>query len=105
MAHRRFLHPDHPFRFNIDSFGGDVEVRPASTPLSGEQILECTKNLKTDYGKDPSGKIARNQRRKEGEALIFLKRRPIWFRLPYWKDLMLRYNFDAMHIEKTFVTT
>jgi hypothetical protein len=100
MAHRRFLHPDHPYRFDVDLFDGGIEVRPAPAPLSGEEILEYTKNLKTVYGKDPSRKPAKNQRRKEGEALVFLKRRPIWFILPYWKDLMLRYNFDAMHIEK-----
>ena len=23
-----------------------------------------------------------------------------FFRLPYWKDLMLRHNLDVMHIEK-----
>jgi hypothetical protein len=52
------------------------------------------------YGKNPSGKPVRNQTCKEGELLVFIKRRHIWFILPYWKDLMVRYNFDAMHIEK-----
>jgi hypothetical protein len=52
------------------------------------------------YGKNPSGKAVRNQTCKEGELLVFIKRRYIWFILPYWKDLMVRYNFDAMHIEK-----
>jgi hypothetical protein len=103
MGHHRFLHPDHPFRFDVDSFGGETELRPAPAPLSGEEILECTKNLKTVYGKNPSGKLARNQTRKEGEPLVFIKRRHIWFILPYWKDLMVQYNFDAMHIEKKYV--
>jgi hypothetical protein len=84
----------------IVTFDGQTELRLAPAPFSGEEILEHTKNLKTDYGKDPSGKPTKNQRRKEGEPLVFLKRRPIWFLLPYWKDLMVRYNFDAMHIEK-----
>jgi hypothetical protein len=100
MGHRRFLHPNHPLRFDVASFGGDAELRPAPAPLSGDEILEYTKNLKTVYGKNPSNKAARNSQRKEGESLIFLKRRPIWFILPYWKDLMIRYNYDAMHIEK-----
>ena len=100
MGHRRFLQGDHPFRFDVDLFGGETEVRPAPVPLSGEEILHCTANLKTVYGKDPSGKPAKNQSRKEGEPLVFLKRRPIWFLLPYWKKLMLRYNFDPMHIGK-----
>jgi hypothetical protein len=62
----------------------------------------CVSNLSflhSEYGKDPYGKQAKNQRHKEGEPLVFLERRPIWFLLPYWKDLMVRYNFDVMHIE------
>jgi hypothetical protein len=99
MGHRRFLHPEHPFRFDVDSFGGE-ELSPTPVPLLGEEILECTKDLKTVYGKDPSRKPTKYQKRKDGEPLVFLKRRTIWFILPYWKDLMVRYNFDAMHIEK-----
>ena len=62
--------------------------------------MEYNKNINTVYGKNPSGKPARNQKCKDGEPLVFLKRRPIWFILPYWKDLLIRYNFNAMHIEK-----
>jgi hypothetical protein len=79
MGHHRLLHHDHPFRFNVDSFGGETELRPAPAPLSGEEILECTKNLKIVYGKNPSGQPARNQTLKKGESLVFIKRRPIWF--------------------------
>jgi hypothetical protein len=86
MGQHSFLHPDHPFRFDVDSFGWETELRLAPTPLSGEEIMECTKNLKTVYGKNPSGKPARNQTRKEGGPLVFIKRRPIWYILPYWKD-------------------
>jgi len=28
------------------------------------------------------------------------KKKSIFFRLPYWKDNLLRHNFDVMHIEK-----
>jgi hypothetical protein len=101
MDHRIFLHENHPFRFDADKFGGKTEFRPAPTPLSGEQILECTKDLNPIFGKDPSGKKqAKRKRRKEGEPLVIFKKRSIWFKLPYWKDLMLRHNFDFMHIGK-----
>ncbi|XP_035819832.1 uncharacterized protein [Zea mays] len=99
MDHRRFLLDDHPFRFDIDRFG-KTEFRPAPTPLSGEQILECTKDLNQTFGKDPSRKKPTNKRRRKGEPLVILKRRSIWFKLPYWKDLLLRHNFDIMHIGK-----
>jgi hypothetical protein len=39
MGHHRFLHPDHSFRFDVDSFGGETELRPAPAPLSGEEVL------------------------------------------------------------------
>ena len=100
MGHRRFLHENHPFRFDADKFGGKTEFRPAPKPLSGEEILECTKDLSTSFGKDPSGKKPARKKRKEGEPLVIFKRRSIWFKLPYWKDLMLRHNFDFMHIGK-----
>jgi hypothetical protein len=94
------LPKNHPFRFDADKFGGKTEFRTAPKPLSGEKILECTKDLSTSFGNDPSGKKPARKRRKEGEPLVIFKRRSIWFKLPYWKDLMLRHNFDSMHIGK-----
>jgi hypothetical protein len=93
------LDENHPFRFDVDKFGS-TEFRQAPTPLSGEEVLECTKDIVTVFGKDPSGKKPARKKRKEGEPYVIFKRRSIWFRLPYWKDLMLRHNFDVMHIGK-----
>jgi len=108
MGHRRFLHEGHPFRFDADKFGS-TEFRPAPIPLTGEEILDCTKDLCTVFGKDPSRKKPAIKRRKEGEPAVIIQRRSIWFRLPYWKDLMLRHTFDFMHIGKnvseSFVNT
>jgi hypothetical protein len=100
MDHRRFLNENHPFRFDADKFGGKTEFRPAPIPLTGQQILDHTKDLNTVFGKDPSGKKQKSKRRKEGEPLVIFKRRSIWFKLPYWKTLLLRHNFDFMHIGK-----
>jgi hypothetical protein len=91
MGHRRFLHENHTFRFDIDKFGS-TELRPAPTPLTGEEIFDCTKNLNTVFGKDPYGKKLASKRHKVGEPLVIFKRRSIWFNLPYWKDLMLRHT-------------
>ena len=62
--------------------------------------MECTKNIVTVFGKDPSRKKPATKRPKAGEPLVIFKRRSIWFKLPYWKDLMLWNNFDVMHIGK-----
>src|SRR5688572_26691980 len=48
------------------------------------------------------GKVAnikRKQKRRKGSLLSYGKG-GLFFRLPYWKDLMLRHNLDVMHIEK-----
>jgi hypothetical protein len=60
MGHCRFLHEGHPFRFDEQKFGS-TKLRQAPTPLSGEEILECTKDHVTVYGKDPSGKKTSKQ--------------------------------------------
>jgi hypothetical protein len=99
MDHHRSLDENHPFRFDVDNFGS-TELRQAPAPLSGEEVLECTKDIVTIFGKDPSGKKPTRNKRKVGEPLVIFKRRSIWFRLTYWKDLMLRHNFDVMHIGK-----
>jgi hypothetical protein len=55
----------------------------------------------TSFGKDPTTKKpAKRPRKKDSEPPIVWKRKSIWFRLPYWKDLLLRHNFDVMHIGK-----
>lgn len=101
MGHRRFLHANHPFRFDADSFDGVVELESAPVPLSGKEILKQTEGMQTSFGKDPSGKkVTKKRKRKEEEPINIWKRRSIWFKLPYWKDLLLRHNLDVMHIEK-----
>jgi len=65
MGHRRFLDENHPFRFDVDKFGS-TEFRQAPTPLSGEEELECTKDIVIVFGKDPYGKKPPRKKRKEG---------------------------------------
>jgi hypothetical protein len=101
MCHRRFLDENHILRSAKELFDGTEEHRPAPTPLSGEEIFEMTENMHTIFGKDPTTKKPTNpQRRGKNEAPLTWKRRSIWFKLPYWKSLLLRHNFDVMHIEK-----
>ncbi|XP_040378242.1 uncharacterized protein LOC102718885 isoform X1 [Oryza brachyantha] len=101
MAHRRFLDANHKFRFYEASFDGNVELRSAPKPLTGEEILDQTKDLPINFGKDPNKKRPRTTDKGKGtKKEIIWKRKSIWFRLPYWKDLLVPHNFDAMHIEK-----
>ena len=76
MGHRRFLGPNHPYRFDLDSFDGKVEDRPAPRPLSGEEVLLQTENMHTVHGKGCQHK--KKAKKKEGEPTIIWKRRSIF---------------------------
>jgi hypothetical protein len=100
MDHRRFLDEGHPFRkTQKDFFDGNMECRTAPVALTGTEVDALTQNMETVFGKHPSKKPSTNKR-KRGDPPIIHKRRSIWFRLRYWKDLLQPHNIDAMHIEK-----
>jgi hypothetical protein len=100
MDHRRFLDEGHPFRTTQkDFFDGNVKSRTATVALTGAEVDDLTQNMETVFGKHPSKKPSTNKR-KRGDPPIIHKRRSIWFRLRYWKDLLQPHNLDAMHIEK-----
>jgi hypothetical protein len=42
----------------------------------------------------------RSGRRVQGVPMMLCGRKVFFFRLPYWKDNLLRHNLDVMHIEK-----
>ena len=65
MVHRRFLHADHPLRYDTRTFG-DIEHGTAPVPFSDRQILELTENMQTKFGKDPITKKPRTKKRKKG---------------------------------------
>ena len=107
MGHRRFLEPNHEFRFDAESFDGFEEHREPPVPLSSHEISILTKDMKTTYGKlqqKSSRKRHRNQidendTNVQQDTSIFRKR-SCFFQLPYWETLLLRHNLDPMHIEK-----
>jgi hypothetical protein len=51
-----------------------------------------------------SQKFKKKKRKKRkkgpGSSDVIWKKKSIFFRLPYWKDNLLRHNLDVMHIEK-----
>jgi len=54
------------------------------------------------FGDENAGKKKR-KKRKTGAASfddVVWKKKSIFFRLPYWKNNLLRHNLDVMHIEK-----
>jgi hypothetical protein len=83
MGHCRFLHPDHDFRYDAESFDGFEEHRVAPTTYSQVQVLEKIKSIK-DFDDSKTWKFVNG----------------LFSHLPYWDFNLLRHNLDIMHIEK-----
>jgi hypothetical protein len=96
MGHRRYLPTEHLWRLNRRTFDGTEEFDSAPNVPSGDEILQQLDGVA--FGDENEGK-----KRKTGAASsddVLWKKKNIFFRLPYWKDNLLRHNLDVMHIKK-----
>ncbi|XP_020080549.1 uncharacterized protein LOC109704193 [Ananas comosus] len=82
MGHRRFLEPNHKFRYDKVSFDGTEEFRTTQSRPSGTTVLDQLEEINNF------------------ENSQTWKKKSIFFTLPYWKSNLLRHNLDVMHIEK-----
>nr|ASR75326.1 transposon protein [Oryza rufipogon] len=60
--------------------------------LSGDEVHNMVKNIRNEFGK----KRKRSKTKEKG----MWKKKSIFWRLPYWKDLDVRHCIDLMHVEK-----
>jgi hypothetical protein len=75
-----------------------VPVRHQS-PLNRPRRIVRKRNKKKKRRRGKGRGIIR--RKKNQQSLKYYgKKKSIFFRLPYWKDNLLRHNLDVMHIEK-----
>lgn len=130
MGHRRWLPQSDTYRHENSLFDGTEEAELAPKPISGSSILKMLEGRVFEYGKKDcqskrkvgvgtqKGKRKRVQKKKASDGTKkpsdgtkkpsdrkknpedWLKKRVIFFQLPYWKDNLLRHNLDVMHIEK-----
>ncbi|XP_057775267.1 uncharacterized protein LOC130994246 [Salvia miltiorrhiza] len=96
--HRKFLPANHAFRRNKKAFRRNktITVGPP-VARSGEDIfnqIQALGLIKVTEDYDDTNKNASNR---SGTGW---KKMRIFWDLPYWKDLLIRYNLDVMHIEK-----
>ncbi|XP_063941271.1 uncharacterized protein LOC135149475 [Daucus carota subsp. sativus] len=96
MRHRRWFPRAHPYRRKKEDFDNTVEKETAPIPLTGEEVLERTKHLRSHV----FGKTQRQPRFKKGDVRPIFKKVSIFFELEYWKYLPVRHVLDVMHIEK-----
>jgi hypothetical protein len=103
MGHRRYLPMDHHWKHNKRAFDGSQERECAPDVQSGDDILGQLEGMV--FG-DESADKTKEKKRKRGQSTeaaiddVVWKKKSVFFRLPYWKDNLLRHNLDVMHIEK-----
>ncbi|XP_016436993.1 uncharacterized protein LOC107763084 isoform X2 [Nicotiana tabacum] len=96
MGARRFLSPNHKWRGNKRDFNGEVERRPTPKILSGDDILNQLDSLEDIK----FGKTQKRKRQEKSKGIHNWRKKSIFFKLPYWKNNLIRHNIDVMHIEK-----
>ena len=100
MGHRRFLPLDHRWRKDRRSFDGKQEIEPPPTLSTGDDIINQLEGVECIYEQWKRKNMGHQMVHDESQTL---KKRSIFFTLPYWKDNLLRHNLDVMHIKKHVV--
>uniref|UniRef100_M1D484 TNP2-like transposon protein n=1 Tax=Solanum tuberosum TaxID=4113 RepID=M1D484_SOLTU len=96
MGARRFLSSNHTWWSNKRDFYGKVERRSAPEILSGKDVLNQLLTLEDmKFGKTP-----KKRKYKKSKGIHNWRNKSIFFKLPYWKNNLIRHNLDVMHIEK-----
>jgi hypothetical protein len=92
VGHRRWLPMSHSWR-QCKEFDGKVETRDKPQEFTKKELMEQLEKVKDVR----PGKLEKKRKREEGQCW---SRRSILWDLPYWPDLIFRFNLDVMHIEK-----
>ncbi|XP_074363625.1 uncharacterized protein LOC141718447 [Apium graveolens] len=93
MNHRKFLDPNHKWRFDKRRFNGEVETGTSAPMLTGRQVAEILDGYENSFG-------GVGKKRKVSCDINPWNKKSIFFDLPYWKDNLTWHNLDVMHIEK-----
>ena len=96
------LELEHPFRREKKKFDNTIETRSAPNHLTDVEVFEMLKEYDENvvFGKKSlSGQNVR-KKLKNTPLPVGWKKFSIFFKLPYWKTLLLRHNIDVMHTEK-----
>ena len=98
LGSRRWLPPDHPWRYDAQAFDGTVEHGPKPEGRSGQWILDMLNQHW--FGILSSARYVNDQNPPTPEEFKYWTHRSSFFELPYWSTLKIRHNLDVMHIEK-----
>jgi uncharacterized membrane protein len=101
IGHRRYLLAEHLWLLNRRTFDGTEEFDSAPNVPCGDEILQLLDGVA--FGDENASKKKKRKKWKTSAASsddVMWKKKDIFFRLPYWKDNLLRHNLDVMYIEK-----
>jgi hypothetical protein len=97
MGHMRYLPNEHLWRLNRRTFDGTEELECAPNVPFRDEILQQLDGIA--FGDEDAGKKKRKTGAQSSDDVVW-KKKNIFFRLPYWKDNLLRHNLDVIYIEK-----
>ncbi|XP_024046507.1 uncharacterized protein LOC112100875 [Citrus clementina] len=101
IGHRRWLPHDHPFRTQKKPFNNKHEREPPPKPLNSEAIFRKVESIENKWGKVKDKKRKkRGEKKDDDDDRVWWKKKSIFFKLEYWKYLLIRHQLDVMHIEK-----
>ncbi|KAK9212492.1 hypothetical protein WN943_001874 [Citrus x changshan-huyou] len=101
IGHRRWLPHDHPFRTQKKPFNNKHEREPPPKPLNSEAIFRKVESIENKWGKVKDKKRKkRGEKKDDDDNRVWWKKKSIFFKLEYWKYLLIRHQLDVMHIEK-----
>nr|CAE05230.3 OSJNBa0011K22.12 [Oryza sativa Japonica Group] len=111
MGHRRFLPRYHPYRNMRKNFNGHRGTPGPLTELTGTEVHNLVMGITNEFGKKrkvgkrkekstSKEKTEEHVEKQKTKERSMWKKKSIFWRLPYWKDLEVRHCIDLMHVEK-----
>ena len=111
MGHRRFLPRYHPYRNMRKNFSGHRDTAGPPTELTGTEVHNLVMGITNEFGKKrkvgkrkekstSKEKTEEHVEKQKTKERSMWKKKSIFWRLPYWKDLEVRHCIDLMHVEK-----
>nr|ABA97946.2 transposon protein, putative, CACTA, En/Spm sub-class [Oryza sativa Japonica Group] len=113
-AQERFLPRYHPYRNMRKNFNGHRDTAGPPAELTGTEVHNLVMGITNEFGKKRKvGKRKEKSTSKEKteeqvekqktKERSMWKKKSIFWRLPYWKDLEVRHCIDLMHVEKNLL--
>lgn len=89
MGHRKFLGQNHSFRSRHKWFDGTKERRRRPKIFTGLAVVHALRGFKNDFGKKKNNP---KRKYKKGDPSKLLKKKSIFFDLPYWEVSRFHYS-------------